>query len=76
MKEMYLVTKLNGADRWVFANEEDILPSIKVSYSALDHKIELIGRDMIFVKVIREEVIKADVYTVNRIPVLYDIGHL
>ena len=76
MKEMFLVTKLNGADRSIFANEEDILPSIRLTYSTLDVRVEVIGRNMVIVKLLKEDAVNADVFTINRIPVYYDVEHL
>lgn len=76
MKEMFLVTKWNGANRWVFANEEDILPSLNLTYSNLHYKVEFIERDMFIVRIFKDDVVHADVFQVRRIPVLYKVDHL
>jgi hypothetical protein len=74
--EVYLVTKANTADRWAFVNEVDILPSLELTYSTIDHVITKIDRTLYVARVTREDVINTDVFTVQRVPLLEAGAHL
>lgn len=74
--EVYLVTQHNSADKWAFVNEADILSSLQVTYSAVDHVIDRLGRDVYVVRKTKEDIVDADVFTVQRVPVLETATHL
>jgi hypothetical protein len=74
--EIYLVTQNNGASRWAFVAEADILPSLQTTYGELDHVINKINRDLYTVKYTREDITNEDVFTVQRVPVLEQPDHL
>jgi hypothetical protein len=65
--EVLLVTQHNSADKWAFVNEADILHALELTYSRVDHVVEKIDRDVYVVKVSIEDVVNADVFTVQRV---------
>ena len=77
MREVYLLTKLNGADRWTFAQEADIINSLQITYSNVaGMRIDVLSRDLYVVKYTREDVVNTDVFTVQRVPLLEVAAHL